>query len=63
MLDHAEFRMFDGVTGVEKDIYNRQDGIPESGKWDLIIANLPLGIKGHITKTVESAVGLLSQKT
>jgi hypothetical protein len=60
LLDHAEFGMFDGVTGVEKDIYNRQDGIPESGKWDLIIANLPLGIKDHITKTVESAVGLLS---
>jgi hypothetical protein len=61
LLDHAEFRMFDGINHVYKDIYKFKDGLPESGKWDLIIANLPLGIKGQINKVIGTAIGLLNE--
>jgi hypothetical protein len=60
LLDHAEFRMFDGISILEKDVYKYADGVPDSGSWDLIIANLPLGLKGYINKTINSAINLLS---
>jgi len=69
LLDHAEFRLFDGLAGNIKDVFTYSDGVPEAGKWDLVVANLPLGmslkVEGRTTtyaeKTILNSLNLISK--
>ena len=70
VLDHSEFKMFDGVTCEKKQVFSYSEGVPESGKWDLIVADLPINRKSelngkstsYIAKTISNSVELLNEK-
>ena len=70
VLDHSEFKMFDGVTCEEKQVSSYSEGVPASGKWDLIVANLPINMKSklngksisYVAKTILTSIELLNEK-
>jgi Putative DNA-binding domain len=69
LLDHAEFKLFDGIEAASKDVYTYSNGIPSSGEWDMIIANLPLGMPAELDgkrttytqKTIKNVLSRLTQ--
>lgn len=48
LLDHAEFKLFEGLKAGKLDIFSYNDGLPKNGEWDLIVANLPLGMRSSL---------------
>jgi hypothetical protein len=47
ILSHGEFEIFKDVASSHVDVFKYNDGLPAQGKWDLILADLPLGMKSH----------------
>jgi hypothetical protein len=70
VLNHSEFKMFDGVICENKQVLSYSEGVPESGKWDLIVADLPINMKSeingksssYIAKTILTCIELLNEK-
>jgi len=47
IISHGEFEIFKDVACAQVDVFKFNDGLPAQGKWDLILADLPLGMKSH----------------
>jgi len=70
VLDHSGFKMFDGFVCENKQAPSYSEGVPESGKWDLIVADLPLNMKSelngkstsYIAKTLLASIELINEK-
>jgi len=62
VIEHAEYNMFDGIPKLNQNVYKHNEGFPESGKWDLILANIPLGRKGYIFEALNHLLNVLSDK-
>lgn len=68
VLQHSEFKLFDDVFCKQKNVFDYTNGVPGSGNWDLIIADLPLGMKAemndkkvsYILKTIANAISRLT---
>jgi hypothetical protein len=47
VIKHAEFNFFDDVACERKDILRSSDDMPKTGEWDLIVGDLPIGMKSE----------------
>jgi len=69
ILGHSEFKLFDSVSCAKNNIFNYSEGAPTSGKWELILADLPIGMKAdlngrqvpYILKTINDSIEFLSE--
>lgn len=69
VLDHSGFKMFDSIHCEIKKVLSISEGVPATGKWDLIVADLPIGMKSelngrttsYIAKTILTSVDLLKE--
>lgn len=68
VLDHSGFKLFDSIHCEIKKVLSISEGVPATGKWDLIVADLPIGMKSelngrttsYIAKTILTSVDLLN---
>jgi hypothetical protein len=69
VLDHSEFKMFNSVSCKNKQVLSYSEGVPAAGKWDLIVADLPINMKSelngkstsYIAKTILTCIELLNK--
>lgn len=69
VLDHSGFKLFDSIHCEIKKVLSISEGVPATGKWDLIVADLPIGMKSelngrttsYIAKTILTCIELLNE--
>ncbi|BEI33218.1 RNA-binding domain-containing protein [Polynucleobacter sp. HIN5] len=69
ILNHSQFNIFNSIVCEKKKVLNYSESINVSEKWDLILADLPIGMKvefdgkssSYITKTILESINLLNE--
>ena len=68
ILSHSDFDIYANINCSHVDVFKFKDGFPSGGKWDLVLVDMPLGMKSrkhgastsYLLESILESTGLLS---